>query len=396
MKRVLVALLALVVVAAAVFLTVGARLADSRMNTVVSTAVPVVSPVASALHRRLFVADMHADELLWGRDPLERVSRGHVDVPRLQEGHVALQVFSVVTKTPRGMNYDHTTGDTDNVLLLAIAEHWPRATYTSLRARAVYQADKLRDAALRSGNTLTLITTREEMAQFVERRAGDPAQVSALLAIEGLHALDGTLESVDTLYAAGFRMMGLTHFFDNEVAASAHGVTHAGLTPLGRHVIARMESLGIIVDLAHASAQTVQEVLAMATRPVVVSHTGVAATCPGPRNLTDDQLRAIAANGGLVGIGYWDGAVCEPTVNSIVKAIVHAVQVAGAAHVALGSDFDGATRTPFDTRGMAAITDGLLKAGMAPDIIARVMGENTRDFLLQQLPSSSPTLRAGR
>ncbi len=396
MKRVLIALLALVVVAVTGFLTVGARIADSRMNTVVSTVVPVVSPVATALHRRLFVADMHADQLLWGRDPLERASRGHVDVPRLQEGHVALQVFSVVTKTPRGMNYDQNTGDTDNVLLLAIAEHWPLATYTSLRARAVYQADKLRDAALRSANTLTLITTREEMAQFVDRRAGDPAQVSALLAIEGLHALDGKLESVDTLYAAGFRMMGLTHFFDNEVAASAHGVTHAGLTPLGREVIARMESLGIIVDLAHASSQTVQEVLAMATRPVVVSHTGVAATCPGPRNLTDDQLRAIAANGGLIGIGYWDGAVCEPTVSSIVKAIVHAVQVAGAAHVALGSDFDGATRTPFDTRGMAAITDGLLKAGMDQDTIARVMGGNIRDFLLQQLPSSSPTLRASR
>ena len=396
MKRLLVAVLALVVVAVVGFFTVGARIADSRMNTVVSTMVPVVSPAASALHRRLFIADLHADQLLWGRDPLERVSRGHVDVPRLQEGHVALQVFSVVTKTPRGMNYDHNTGDTDNVLLLALAEHWPRATWTSLRARALYQAKTLRDAARRSANTLTLITTREEMAQFVERRAGDPAQVSALLAIEGLHALDGKLESVDTLYAAGFRMMGLTHFFDNEVAASAHGVTHAGLTPLGRQVIARMEALGIIVDLAHSSSQTMQEVLAMATRPVVVSHTGVAATCPGPRNLTDDQLRAIAANGGLVGIGYWDGAVCEPTVHSIVKAIQHAVQVAGAAHVALGSDFDGATQTPFDTRGMAAIIDGLLKAGMDQETIARVMGGNTRDFLLRQLPSSSPPLRARR
>ena len=396
MKRVLVGVLALMMVAIAVFLTVGARIADQRMNTVVTTSVPVVSPIASALHRRLFVADLHADQLLWGRDPLERVSRGHVDVPRLQEGRVALQVFSVVTKTPRGMNYDQNSGDTDNVLLLAIAEHWPRATWSSLRARAVYQADKLRDAAFRSANTLTLITTREEMAQFVERRAGDPAQVSALLAIEGLHALDGKLESVDTLYAAGFRMMGLTHFFDNEVAASAHGVSHAGLTPLGRLVVARMESLGVIVDLAHASSQTVQEVLAMATRPVVVSHTGVAATCPGPRNLTDDQLRAIAANGGLIGIGFWDGAVCEPTVDNIVKAIQHAVRVAGVAHVGLGSDFDGATRTPFDTRGVAAITDALLKAGMEQDAIARVMGGNTRDFLLQQLPSAAPILRAGR
>ncbi len=81
------------------------------------------------------------------------------------------------------------------------------------------------------------------------------------------------------------------------------------------------------------------------------------------------------------GIGDWDGAVCEPTVENIVKASQHAVQVAGAARVALGSDFDGATRTPFDTRGLAAITDGLLTAGMDQETIARVMGGNTRDFL---------------
>jgi membrane dipeptidase len=233
MTRVLTGLLLLVVLAVVGFFTVGTRMADGQMNTVVSTTLPPVSPVASALHRRLFVADLHADQLLWGRDPLARVARGHVDVPRLQEGHVALQVFSVVTKTPRGMNYDQNTGETDNVLLLALAQRWPRATWTSLRARAVYQADQLRDAALRSANTLTLITTREEMAAFVERRAGDPAQLSALLAIEGLHALDGTLESVDTLYAAGFRMMGLAHFFDNEVAASAHGA-HAARSSGGR------------------------------------------------------------------------------------------------------------------------------------------------------------------
>ena len=166
MRRVLTGLLVVVVLAAVGFFTVGARIADSQMNTVVSTTLPAVSPIASALHRRLFIADMHADQLLWGRDPLARVGRGHVDVPRLQEGRVALQVFSVVTKTPRGMNYDQNTSETDNILMLAIAQRWPRATWTSLRARAVYQADQLRDAVLRSANTLTLITTREELAAF--------------------------------------------------------------------------------------------------------------------------------------------------------------------------------------------------------------------------------------
>lgn len=385
-KKILLWVVAFVALALVIFHTVVPTVVDRRMNTVVSDTLPTPTPQGSALHRRLFVADLHADELLWGRDPLKRASHGHVDVPRLQEGHVALQVFSVVTKTPRGMNYDHNTGETDNITLLAMAQRWPRATQSSLTARARYQAERLHDAVLRSGGALTLITSRDSLAAFVERRAGDPAQVGALLAIEGLHALDGKLENVDTLFTDGYRMMGLVHFFDNEVAASAHGVSHGGLTTLGRQVVQRMEQKGIIVDLAHSSTQVIQEVLAMATRPVVVSHTGVAATCPGPRNLTDDQLRAIAANGGLIGIGYWDGAICEPTLSNIVKAIRHAVDVAGVDHVALGSDFDGATRTPFDTRGVSAITDALLTSGMSADDVAKVMGGNTRAFLLQWLP----------
>ncbi len=391
MKKFVVGLVVLLVAAVVVFFTIVPVVVDSRMNTVVSTTIPAVSPQASALHRTLFVADLHADELLWGRDLLLRVDRGHVDLPRLQEAKVALQVFSAVTKTPRDMNYDRNAGETDNIALLALAQRWPGETRASLRARATYQAEKLQDAILRAGGAITLITSRDTLLAFAQRRGGDPMQVGALLAIEGLHALDGTLENVDVLFAHGYRMMGLTHFFDNEVAGSAHGVTHGGLTALGRQVVSRMEQLGIIVDLAHASTQTVQEVLAMATRPVVVSHTGVAAVCPGPRNLTDEQLRAIAANGGLIGIGYWDGAVCKPTVGNIVKAITHAVRVMGVQHVGLGSDFDGATETPWDTRGVIVITHALLEAGMSADDVSRVMGGNTLDFLLRTLPPATPT-----
>lgn len=391
MKKFIVGFVVLLVAAVVAFYTVVPVVVDRRMNTVVSTTIPAVSPQASALHRTLFVADLHADELLWGRDLLLRVDRGHVDLPRLQEAKVALQVFSAVTKTPRDMNYDRNTGETDNIALLALAQRWPGETRASLRARATYQAEKLQDAILRAGGAITLITSRDTLLAFAQRRGGDPMQVGALLAIEGLHALDGTLENVDVLFAHGYRMMGLTHFFDNEVAGSAHGVTHGGLTALGRQVVSRMEQLGIIVDLAHASTQTVQEVLAMATRPVVVSHTGVAAVCPGPRNLTDEQLRAIAANGGLIGIGYWDGAVCEPTVGNIVKAITHAVRVMGVQHVGLGSDFDGATETPWDTRGVIVITHALLEAGMSADDVSRVMGGNTLDFLLRTLPPATPT-----
>ena len=385
-RRVLAGLAILVVVVIGAAFAVVPGMVDRRMNKVVPAAHVTVSDSARALHRTLLVADMHADELLWGRDPLARADHGHVDVPRLTDGNVALQVFSVVTKTPKNQNYDHNTAETDNITLLAIAQRWPMSTWTSLRARALYQASRLTDAVAQSDGALVLITDRASLGAFLASRDAKPDKHAALLAIEGLHALDGKLESVDTLYAHGFRMLGLTHFFDNEVAASAHGVTHGGLTPLGRQVVERMEALHILVDLAHASPQTVHEVLAMAKRPIVVSHTGVAATCPGPRNLTDDQLKAISANGGVIGIGYWDAAVCTLGAVSIAKAIRHAVDVAGIEHVALGSDFDGATSTPFATDGLVEITQALLDQHFSHDDIAKIMGGNVFRLLGESLP----------
>lgn len=375
-----------VVMAIALVLLLAPRLVDSRMNTVLTRTPPAASGAARALHHTLFVADMHADQLLWSRDVLARSDYGHVDVPRMQDGNVALQLFSVVTKTPRGINYDRNTDETDNVTLLAIAQRWPAATYGSLRARALYQAHVLREAAARSKGELTLVTSSAGLYAFVQRHTKDRTRVAGMLTLEGMHALEGNIANVDTLFDAGFRMMGITHFFDNELGGSAHGVSHAGLTAFGRQVIARMEQRGITVDLAHASPQVITDVLAMATRPVVVSHGGVAATCPGPRNLTDDQLRAIAANGGVVGIGYWDAAVCELSVAAIVRAITHAASIMGVEHVALGSDFDGATQTPWDTSALSLITEGLMQSGLSNDDISRIMGGNVLAFLQRALP----------
>ena len=366
--------------------TVVPGMVDRDMNTVVPAPHVAVTDAARALHKTLVIADLHADQLLWARDPLVRADHGHVDVPRMTDGNVALQVFGVVTKTPKNQNYDHNTGETDNITLLAIVQRWPIASWSSLRARAVHQASRLQDAVARSNGELVLITDKVSLAAFLTRHATAPQTHAAMLAIEGLHALDGSLESVDTLFAHGFRMMGLTHFFDNEVAASAHGISHGGLTPLGRQVIERMEALGVLVDLAHSSPQSISEALAMAKRPIVVSHTGVAATCPGPRNLTDAQLTAIAANGGVVGIGYWDAAVCTLGAASIANAIRHAVDVAGIDHVGLGSDYDGATAVPFATDGLAEITQALLDQKFSDADIAKIMGGNVMRLLAASLP----------
>lgn len=390
--RLALVVLALAVLAAVAAFAAGPAFVERGMNQVDASRAGPVSDAARRLHATLFVADLHSDLLLWQRDPLDRGTRGHTDVPRLAEGNVALQVFSTVTKTPKGLNYERNTADSDNITALAVLQRWPTRTWRSLKARALHEASRLADAAADSDGRLVLVRTAAELDAFVAARAaapadGAPRRVAALLATEGLHAIEGDLRNVDTLYAAGFRMLGLTHFFDNEVAGSAHGVARGGLTPLGRDVVRRMEALGMLVDVAHASPRAVDDVLAMATRPVVVSHGGVQATCPGPRNLTDDQLRRIAATGGVLGIGYWDGAVCAIGPASTARAIAHAVRVAGVAHVALGSDFDGATRTPFDATGLAQVTQALLDQGLSPADVAQVMGGNVLRLLRATLPA---------
>jgi membrane dipeptidase len=147
-----------------------------------------------------------------------------------------------------------------------------------------------------------------------------------------------------------------------------------------------MDSLGLIIDVAHASPMLVDDILATTRRPVVVSHGGVQGTCPGPRNLTDDQLRRIAAGGGVVGIGYWDGAICEPSAASFAKAVVYAIGVAGEDHIALGSDFDGSTAEPFDASGMGLVAAALRSAGLTDAQIGKVMGGNALRLLGVLLP----------
>lgn len=385
MRKLSLALLILVPLGAAIFFSLPSLL-DRFMNSVAGTAPFRASDSAEQLHDSLFVADLHDDALLWQRDLLERHTHGHSDLPRLLEGRVGLQVFSTVTKTPRGLNYQSNPGDSDNITLLAMAQRWPRETWDSLLARALYQAGKLERAAAASDGRLVLVRNRGELQAFLAAWQRDPQRVAALLATEGLQPIEGKLENIDRLYDAGFRIAGLTHFFDNEVGGSAHGLEKGGLTPLGRQVIARLEEKGMLVDLAHASKPLIDDVLAMATRPVLVSHTGVEGTCPGPRNLSDEHLQGIAASGGVIGIGYWEAAVCETSVGAIVRAIRYAVRKVGVEHVALGSDFNGTVHTPFDSTGLAQITEGLQRAGFADAEIAAIMGGNVRRLLLASLP----------
>ncbi|HKG12380.1 MAG TPA: dipeptidase [Pyrinomonadaceae bacterium] len=386
MKRKLLVLLLILGLGALAFFFVVPAAFEAYANRARKGPPYAASERARSLQRGLFVADMHADTLLWDRDLLARASRGHVDVPRLQEGGVALQFFTVVSKTPFRPNYESNTERANAITLLGIAERWPARTWTSLKERALYQAHKLDDAAARSGGELTVIRNAGDLARFAERRRGDARAVAGLLGVEGAYVLDGDVNNVDALFDAGFRMMAPTHFFDNEWGGSAHGAEKTGLTDKGREMIRRMEARGMLVDLAHASPRTIDDVLAIATRPVVVSHTGLRGVCDNQRNLSDEHARRIAATGGILAIGFWDAATCGEDARAAARSMRYAANLVGVGHVALGSDFDGTVTEPFDAGGMVEITQALIDEGFSDEDVALIMGGNVRRLLSETLP----------
>ncbi len=386
MKKFLLGLaIALIIAAIALFGFVPAYVGKS-MNQTINPPPYSASDAAKELHNKLLVADLHADTLMWNRDLLEKGSWGHVDLPRLQAGNVAVQAFTVVTKTPRNMNIEANTGDTDNITLLAFAERWPLAALTNLTERALYQASRLHDASARSNGKLVILKTKDDVAKFLQRRQTEKDVVAGFLGIEGAHALSGDVNNLDKLFDAGFRMIGMAHFFDNEMAGSAHGVAKTGLTEEGKKLVELMQERGVFIDLAHASAKTIDDVLKLSRRPVIVSHSGVKGTCDNNRNLSDEQLKGIALTGGIVGIGFWDTATCGTDAKAIAKAIRYTVNLIGADHVALGSDYDGAITAPFDTTGVVQITDALLQEGFSDSDIKKIMGENVIRTLQFFLP----------
>jgi len=390
MRRWILSILILILLAAGAFFTLAPGLIEKDLNKIDGKPLPAVSERAQALHRTLTIVDLHSDSLLWSRNFLDRAERGHMDLPRLEDGHVALQVLASTTKSPKGQNYDANSGDTDNITSLVIAQLQPVRTWNSLLERSLWHAEKLHRAVAASSGKLRAVSTPENIDALLASRRGKMPPVGAMLSIEGLHGLEGKLANLDKLYAAGFRMAGLTHFFDNDLAGSMHGLKKGGLTPIGRQVVAAMEAKGMIVDIAHCSNACVADILKMARRPVVSSHGGVQATCKVNRNLSDAQIRGVAATGGLIGIGYWDAAVCDTSPASIAKAMKHVRDLVGIQHVALGSDYDGATTVRFDTSKLAQVTQALIDAGFSDDEIRAAMGGNAIRVLKAGLVPLTP------
>lgn len=359
---------------------------ENFINRIEPIPLPAISPRATALHGTSFIADLHADSLLFGRNLLARSEIGHVDLPRLQEGGVGLQVFSLPTIVPFGLNIERNERPgLDAITIAGFAQLSPTAWQSPVR-RARYRAKQLREYAAASDGALFLIENRSDLERLLAARSEGGEIIGALLSIEGAHAMEGDPANLQVLFDAGYRMIGLAHFFDNEYAGSAHGVDKGGLTELGRQTIREMEELGIIVDLAHLSPTAIDEVLDLATRPVVVSHTGVRGTCDNQRNLSDQHIRRIAGGGGIIGIGYWETAVCGRSPEDIAGAIAYIVERVGADHAAFGSDFDGGTTVGFDTSALPALTQALMDTGLSDREVQKILGENVLRVFSKTLP----------
>lgn len=351
---------------------------------------------AVELNQNSLVIDFHCDTLQYvlmrGKDLSKRGETGAVDIPRLKEGGVNTQVFAAwVDSIFKG----------------------PFAT-----KRALKLIDAMYEVLEKNPNSLELVLNSSD----VERLARNN-KIGALLGIEGGHALDGDIRILRNFHRLGVRLITLTWSNSNEIGDSSDDKPiHNGLSEFGKSVVKEMNRLGMIIDLSHASDKTFWDVLGITKKPVVASHSNCRSIVKVPRNLTDDMIKAIAKNGGVIGINFYSGFVDDefnkkyiewrksqpprerkafkdpekwaeykfsffetplpiqgPPLESLSKHIDHIYKLVGPDHIGLGSDFDGIDSAPVgleDVSKLPNLTEALLKRGYTEKEIKKILGEN--------------------
>ena len=342
------------------------------------------------------LTDLHTDALYehvkGAKDITKRTSIGHLDIPRMKEAGVTGQVFAVWTN--------------------------PEKTNPGERAPFVHKAiDALEDICRRYPDDIAIAKSPDEMLDIngcaspdqpvtlsesdeskgLSVTASTPdfepwclggelrpsGRVAAILGIEGGHALEGDLANLDRFFERGVRVLTITWNNSNEFAGSCMDKPETGLTELGRRALSRMNELGMIVDLSHSSPRTFYDTLEVSTAPVICSHSACKARCDFPRNLDDDQLRALAQHRGVIGIVFLPYFLThkegEATLDDVLDHAEHAIQVAGIDSVALGSDFDGFGKPPKgleDVTRLPVLLAGLRSRGYSDSDVAQVSGLN--------------------
>jgi membrane dipeptidase len=369
----------------------------------VSASAQSVSDKAKKLQASSIVVDTHDDTTQRLLDPkfdlAARHTDGNIDIPRMRDGGLSAIFFSI-----------YISGK-----ILG-----PEAV-----KQALDQIDAVRETVRKHPDDLVLATTAEDV-----REAKKEGKIAALMGVEGGHMMGNDLAVLHTFAELGVRYMTLTHMENNEWADSSTAKPeHNGLTDFGKNVVREMNRLGMIVDISHVSDKTFYDVLAITKAPVFASHSGCRAICNAARNMTDDMIRDLAKNGGVIQINYHvgflsqefrdyeaahpevdkeihaeikkrcgDNEACADVIGQqiarefmeagklpkvdwiqIVDHIDRAVKIAGVDHVGLGSDFDGAVM-PIgmqDVTHIPQITDALLKKGYSESDIRKILGENT-------------------
>jgi microsomal dipeptidase-like Zn-dependent dipeptidase len=229
----------------------------------------------------------------------------------------------------------------------------------------------------------------------LEACLADGGPVGIVIGVQGGHALIGSLDNVARLRVLGVRVLAPAHVMDNSVVGSSTGRVGGGLTGFGREIVAELEAQSIVVDLAHMSRRGVEDTLPLLKRPFVMSHTGLTELAdsrsrwrryaPATRNIPASLAGEIAAAGGLVGIVMSTQLLGGSTLDAAVRTISLAVESAGAEHVAIGSDMDGALKMLIDVEGYPALADALLASGMGPEVVSSVLGGNAIRLLRRTL-----------
>ena len=229
-------------------------------------------------------------------------------------------------------------------------------------------------------------------AEDVRRALRDECDFGALISIEGGEALCGCLGALEAFWRFGVRAMGLVWNHRNELADGvADGASGGGLTPFGKEVVRAMEAMGMAVDVSHLSDAGFWDVSRISRRPFYASHSNARALCDHPRNLTDDQIRAVADSGGVIGVNFYASflhASGRAGIEDVIEHIEYLADRAGIDHVALGSDFDGIDRAPEgleDVSKMPALAEALRTRGWEERDVRAVLGENLARFLTQVL-----------
>lgn len=333
---------------------------DSQMNALFQMQIDAAARFARAkeFHRKYITIDSHTDTpmIFPGQFDLGKKEGGKVNIPLMDEGLIDASIM--VAYIPQGVRNE--TG------------------YKKAYDLAINRLREIHRQEIINSDRMGIATTSEDIAKLKREE-----KKSILPGVENGYAIGKDIDKLNTLKELGIVYMTLCHNGDNDICDSAKGKSEwNGISPFGKKVIERMNDLGIMIDISHASEKTIADALEYSRTPIIASHSSARALCDHPRNLTDDQLRQIAAKGGVIQVCLYKGFInkdsSKASLSDAIRHINHIVRVAGIDHIGIGSDFDGdgeliGCRA---SNELINITSELFKQGYTEEEVAKIWGGN--------------------